>query len=214
MGLQQGDGGFGPHPFDAGDVVAGVAREGLEVHHLLRGHAELGDHPLPAHLHRSAAFGVGPAAHVEHGDVALVVHQLEQVTVAGKDPHPPALVRRPVGQGAEHVIGLIPRCHAEGDVEGGFEDLLQVGEVGEEVLRRFVAVGLVGPIGLMAEGGFGGVEGDHHPLGGQALAVVEQGLEEAVGHRGGHTVLGAQPPLAAFAEGVETAERQGVAIHQ
>ena len=65
-------------------------------------------------------------------------------------------------------------------------------------------------VGLVPEGGLGGIEGNHHALGGQAFAVVEQGLEEAVGHGGGHPLLGAQPPFTAFAEGVETAKGQGV----
>ena len=44
--LQQGDGRLRAHPLHAGDVVAGVAREGLEVHHLLGPDAEFGDHPF------------------------------------------------------------------------------------------------------------------------------------------------------------------------
>ena len=129
-----------------------------------------------ADLQRPAVFGIGAAAHVEHGDVALVVDQLEQVAVAREDPHPPAFCRRPVGQGAEHVIGLEPRRHRQGDVEALGQDLLQVGQVGEEVLRRHIPVGLIGRICLVAEGGLGGIESHYQAIGLEALAVVEQGL--------------------------------------
>ena len=75
-------------------------------------------------------------------------------------------------------------------------------------------MGLVGGVRLVAEGGFGGVEGDHHPLGGEPFDVLQQRLEEAVGHAGGNPRLGAQPAVAALGEGIETAEGQGMAIHQ
>ena len=82
------------------------------------------------------------------------------------------------------------------------------------MFRGFLAVGLVGRVGLVAEGGFGSIEGDHHALGVESAAVVEQGLEEPIGHAGGDPRLGAQPAIAALGEGIETAEGQGVAIHQ
>ena len=89
--LQQVDGGFGSHPTNAGDVVGAVAGEGLQVHHLLRHHPELADHTLLIDQRRAAVLGVRAASHVQNGDVPLVVHQLEQVAVAGEDPHPPTL---------------------------------------------------------------------------------------------------------------------------
>ncbi len=94
------------------------------------------------------------------------------------------------------------------------QDLLQVGQIGEELLRRLVAVGLVGGVRLVPEGGFRRVKGDHHPLGAEPLAVLQQRLEKAVGHRGGDAGLGAQAALTALGKGVEAAERQRVAIHQ
>ena len=214
VGAEQVDRRLRAHAAHARDVVAAVAGEGLEVHHLLRRHPQLGDHPLAPHLQRPAALGIGSAAHIKDGDVAHVVDQLEQVAVAREDAHPPAAIGRPVGQGAEHVVGLVARRQAEGDVEALLQDPLQVGHILEEVLRRFIAMGLVGRIGLVAEGGFGRVEGHHQSLGPEPLAVVEQGLEEAVGHRGGHALLGAQAAIAPLAEGVEAAERQRVAIDQ
>ena len=203
-GLEQADGGFGTHALDSGDVVGGIACERFEVDHLLRGDAELGEYPVAANVRGPAVFGVGTTPHVEHGDIALVVDQLKQIPVAGEDPHPPALVGSPVGQGAEHVVGLVPRRHAERNVEGVFEDGLQVGQVCKEVLGGCVAVGLVGLVGHVPEGGLCRVKGNHHPLGGQALAVVEQGFEKAIGDRSGYALLGAQAPFTAFGKGVKT----------
>ena len=76
-GLEQADGGFRTHPLDARDVVGGIARQRLEVDHLLRGDAELGDHPVAANVRGTAVFGIGTTPHVEHGDVSVVVDQLE-----------------------------------------------------------------------------------------------------------------------------------------
>ena len=94
------------------------------------------------------------------------------------------------------------------------QDLLQVVQIGEELLGRLVAVGLVAGVGLVAEGGLSGVEGDHHPLGGEPLAVLQQRLEKAVGHRGGDARLGAQAAFSSLGKGVEAAEGERVAIHQ
>ena len=174
--FEEVDGGLGAHPLNARDVVGAVAGERLEIHHLFGGDAELGDHAFAADLAGAAVFGVGAATHVEHGDVALVVDQLEQVAVAREDPHPPAGVSGPVGQGAEHVVGFISRRHRQGDIEALGQDLLQVGQICKKVLRRHIPVGLVGRIGLVAEGGLGRVEGHHQSIGLEAFAVVEQGL--------------------------------------
>ena len=82
------------------------------------------------------------------------------------------------------------------------------------MVRGHITVGFVRLIRFVPEGGFGGVKGDHHAIGLQAFAVIQQRLEEAVGHAGGNAVLGAQATLTSFGEGVEAAESQGMAIHQ
>ena len=202
------------YALDTGDVVGAVAREGLEIHHLLRGHPQTRHHLLAPHHGGATVFRIRTATHVEHGDIALVVHQLEEIAIAGKDANPPTLTGRPVGQGAEHVVGLEPGGHAKGQVKTLGQDPLQVGQVGEEHLRRLLAVGLVVGVLLVAEGGLGGVEGHHHPLGREPAAVVEQSLEEAVGDAGGHAVLGREPTISPLGEGVEAAESQRVAVHQ
>ena len=214
MGLEQGDGGLGSDALDAGDVVGAVAGEGLEVDHVLGWHSQPGDHLLAADLSGPRAPGVGAATHVEHGDVPFVVDELEQIAIAGEDAHPPALAGGPVGQGAEHIVGFEARSQAEGQVEGFGQEALQIAQILEEVCRRLIAMGLVVDILDVPEGGLGGVEGDHHPLGVEAFAVLQQGLEEAIGDAGGHARLGAEAAIASLAEGIETAEGQGMAIHQ
>ena len=105
--------------------------------------------------------------------MTLVIHQLEEVPVAGKDAHLPAAVSGPVGQGAEHVIGFVARGHAKGQVEAAGQDSLEVAQVLEKVFWGHIPMGFIGLICLMAEGGLGRVKGDHQPLGLEALAVVE-----------------------------------------
>ena len=69
-------------------------------------------------------------------------------------------------------------------------------------------MGFVVGICLMAEGGFSRIEGDRHTVGLQPFAVIEQGLEESIGHARRNSIFCGQPTLTAFAEGVKTAERQ------
>ena len=87
-------------------------------------------------------------------------------------------------------------------------------EVLEEHLGGCIPVGLVIGIRFVAERGLGGVEGDGNPLGFQGFAVVEQCLEKPIRHAGGPTVFGGQAAFPPFAEGVETAEGQRMAIHK
>ena len=212
--VEQRNRGLGTDAPHAGDVVGAVAGEGLEVDHVLRRHPQLGDHSLAVDLGGAAGAGIGAAAHIENGDIALVIHQLEQIAVAGEDANAPAPLGRPLGQGAEHVVGLVAGSQAERQVEGVGQDRLQVGQIREEMLRGFLAVGLVVGVRHVAEGGLVGVEGHHHTGWGKAAAVVQQRPQEAIGHAGGDALLGAQPTIAALAERIEAAKGQGMAIDQ
>ena len=214
MGLQQRDGRLRTDAFHTRNVVRTVAGERLEVHHLFRGDPQLADHLFAADVHRAAVLGVRSAAHIQNGDVALIVHQLKQVAIAGEDAHPPAGVGGTVGQGAEDIVGFVAGSHAQRDVEPLLQQALKIAQIGKEVLGCFIAMGLVRLIRLVAECGLGRVEGDHHALGLEPAAVVKQRFEEAIRHRRGHTLLGAQPPIAAFAEGIKAAKGQRVAIDQ
>ena len=212
--LEQIDGRLGANPPHARDVVGAVAGEGLEVHHLVGHHAQLGHHAGFIDQGRSAALGIRSAPHVEHGNVPLVIHQLEQIPIPAENAHAPARGGSTVGQGSQHVIGFVSRCQAERKFQAFAQDRLQLIQVLEEHLRSHIAMGFVVGIGLMAEGGFSGVEGDGHPFRFQAFAVVEQGFEKAVGHAGRPAVFRGQSTLTAFAEGIETAKGQGVAVHK
>ena len=94
------------------------------------------------------------------------------------------------------------------------QDQLQLIEILEKHVRCHIPVRLVIGVGLVSEGGLGGVKGDRHALGFQPLAVVQQCLEKSIGHAGWATVLGGQPSLTSLAEGVEAPEGQGMAIHK
>ena len=182
--LEKIDGRLGADPLHARDVVGAVAGESLEVHHLVGHHAELGHHAGFIDQGRSAALGVGSAPHVEHGDVPLVIHQLEQIPIPAEDAYAPARGGSTVGQGSQHVIGFVSRSQAEGELQAFAQDRLQLIQVLKEHLRGHIPMGLVVGIGLMAEGGLSGVEGDRHSFRFQAFAVVEQGFEKAIGHAG------------------------------
>ena len=54
------------------------------------------------------------------------------------------------------------------------QDQLKLVEILEEHLRGNIPVGLVVRVGLMAEGGFRGIEGNAHPLGVETLARIQQ----------------------------------------
>jgi hypothetical protein len=100
-----------PDPGNPGQPVAGVAPEGGEVGVLRRGDA----------VPRSQRGGVhdlqlGDAAGgVQHADVAVVVDELEQVAVAGDDVHGHG---GPLGEGGDHVVGLVLVGADRGDAEG------------------------------------------------------------------------------------------------
>ena len=80
--------------------------------------------------------------------------------------------REQAGQGAQHIVSLKARCHAQGEVELRTKDLLELFKVLEEHLRCHIPVRLVVGIRLVAKGGLGGVKSDYNPLRLQAFPVV------------------------------------------
>ena len=156
----------------------------------------------------ATAFGIGPAAHIKNSDVAAVVHQLEEIAIAAENAHSPPIRRCAIGQRAEHIVGFKARGQAERELKLRLQNLLELLKVLEEVSRCNVAMGFVVGICLMAEGGFSRIEGDRHTVGLQPFAVIEQGLEESIGHARRNPIFCGQSTLTAFAEGIKTAERQ------
>ena len=201
-------------PFHPGDVVGAVAGEGLEIHHLVGHHAQLGHHARLINQGWTTAACIRSSPHVHHGDVALVIHQLEEVAIAAEDAHAPAGLGSAVGQSAQHIVGLKSWSQAERQLQELAQDSLQLIQVLEEHLRRHIAMGLVVGIGFVPEGGFCSVKGNGDTLRLQPFAVIQQCLEKAIGDAGGPAILGGQPTVTSLAEGVEAAEGQGMAIHQ
>ena len=138
----------------------------------------------------SAAFCIRSATHVEHRDVAVVVHELKQIAVSREDSNTPTGVGGSVGKGAEHVIGFVSRCDAQGQLHLIVEDLPQLIEVLEEHLWRHVPVGFVIRVRFVAECGLCGVESNHDALGLERFTGLKQRLQKAVGDTGRPPIFG------------------------
>ena len=167
--LHQRHGGLFPHAGDAGDVVGGVAHEGLQVDHVDGGEAVL----LPEGLLRYILGG--GLAHTGGHQLHLGVggNELEAVLVAGDDDAVPAGCLAAAADGADEIVGLVAGEVVLGNVHGG-EHLLQIRQLHGQLLRHPLALGLVAFIRLMAEGGLPAVEGDAQRL---RLLLVQQPLE-------------------------------------
>ena len=96
---------------DAGNplhVVRGIPHQAQEVHHLLGPDA----HAL---LDAGAVMPDLAFLGVEHLDVELVIHQLQQVLVGAHDDRGQAVGGGLPGQGGQHVVGLVAVQLHDGD---------------------------------------------------------------------------------------------------
>ena len=127
------------HAGDARNVVDLVAGQREEVGDFRGRHA-----PLVLHF-------LGPVPLLVHGVVAAdaVLHELEQVLVAGHHHDFEAFLARPPRQGGDDVVGF-PSGHAHGGNVEGLEDAAHERELGSEVLRHRAARGLVLGVDLAA----------------------------------------------------------------
>ena len=140
VGLDQLGGGLHADARHAGHVVDRVAGQGLDVDHLLGRHAELLDHLVGADrpvLHR-----------VEHGDA--LADQLHQVLVRGHDGDLDAALAGQPGVGRDQVVRFVALHLDRRQIERPGR-LADHGELGLEVVRRLVPVGLVVGIEVVAE---------------------------------------------------------------
>ena len=104
-------GGFGANAFDTGDVVAGVANEGFPINYLVGADTEVVENGrFIKHLRRLAA----PRGQLNR---RVVIHQLQQVAVAGDDVGGHVLLFGLGGNGSQHVVSLVPLKLHNGDVE-------------------------------------------------------------------------------------------------
>ena len=162
----QGHGGLLAHALDAGDVVAGVTHEGLEVDDVDGVKAVFLPEGVGRHILGGGAAHAG--GHQLHRGV--VGDQLEGVLVAGDHDGVPPGGGVLGGDGAHQVVRL-PAVHlVDGDVHGG-QHILQNGHLAGQLVGHPLPGGLVAVIGQMAEGGSLAVKGDAQGVG---VAVVQQ----------------------------------------
>ena len=88
----------------------------------------------------------------------MIVHQLQQVPVAGDDLHVIALRRHLFRRGTEHVIRLKPFYLQTGDAERIYQ-LLHAADLETQVIRHFGPGAFVGREQVIAEG-LPDIEGD------------------------------------------------------
>ena len=181
-------GGFLPHTGHPGDIVGGIAHQGLQVDEASGFKAVF----LPEFLLviEGGAGLTGPGDHQLHMDV--FVNELQTVPVAGDNDALPAIVGADFAHGADDIIRLPPFTGIDGNVHGG-EHLLHNGHLLGQLLRHAVAGGLVALIALMAEGGAVEVEGHAdrvrlllllHPLQNVQESIYGMGEEPLPGGQG------------------------------
>ena len=165
---------FGAYLVHAGDVVGGIAHQGLKVDHQLRRHAKFV-------LHASSIAAL--AGHgVDHGDVR--VNKLAQVLVAAGDDDVDILAGRGFGQRADYVVCLdpfdgehFPALQPHHFVDGG--------DLAAQVVRHGRAVRLVVGIQRVAKRFAFGIEHASRPGGGvfacQRLQHVDHDAQRARG---------------------------------
>ena len=143
--LQQVGGGLVADAGDAGDVVGGVALEADEVRDQLGRDAVALDHALAV-----VDLRVGHAAGGRHDPHALV-DQLVGVAVAGDDHHGDAALLGLLGQGGDHVVGLVA-LDRDVPVAERFDQGAQVRPLQLEQVRPGRSLSLVVGADLLATG--------------------------------------------------------------
>ena len=196
---------------NAGDVVGAVAGEGEVVDHLRGG----GEAPVGADLGGAEDFGGGLADAVEEG---LRVDELGDVLVARHEVGLHA-VRRPGRRrvGAHEVVGLEAVGADDRDAHGRGE-LLRHRDGGRQVLGHLLALGLVGGVGLVAEGRRSRILDENDMRGRARLQNLHDGADEArqrggVDARRGHARVAEEGEVAAVEKRHDVNDVEGGSGH-
>ena len=193
--LHQGHGGLFPYPRHAGNVVRSVAHQGLQVDHVDGVEAVLLPEGLRGHILGGGLAHAG--GHQLH--LGAVGDQLEAVLVAGDDDAVPPRRLAFAADGADEVVGLVPRQLIAGHGHGR-KHLLHHRQLHGQLRGHGLALGLVIRVRPVAEGGLPAVKGDaqglrvflvQQALEGGDEAVYRMGIQPIPGGQGADAVIGA-----------------------
>src|SRR6185437_15617982 len=95
----------------AGDVVGWIAFQGFQIHNERGGYAEFFPNAILV-VHHDVAHATAGRVHAH-----IAVHELERVHIAGDDGGGDVLRRCLPGEGADHVVGLVPVRLVDRDIE-------------------------------------------------------------------------------------------------
>ena len=176
---------LGAYACHAGDIVGGVALNGLDINHLAGRYAVfLFDAGFVVNRDlRLSEFGSGQT------DTDMGGHQLQAVPVPGGNEAFVAGVLTGFGKGPQNVVSLEALALDEGITQIR-QQFLQCGHLLGQLGRHSLALCLVSGIHLVAEGGGFQVKGNGHGVGlGFVLELLEHG-HKAVNAVGKQAVFG------------------------
>lgn len=206
---EEADSGFFADAAHAGDVIRGVADEGFVVYDLIGADAEFFDH-----IFGGEVFGVAEGFAFGQADEDAVIHELEEVAVAGDDFDADPARGGFAGDTAEHVVGFVAVHFEAGDVEGVYH-LPDAFDLHGEVVGHFFPRAFVFGEEIIAKGS-AYVEGDHEVVGAVLLEVAQKDAGKPVDARGRFAFGGcpARGRLGAAREGEVSAVGEGVAVYE
>ncbi len=166
--------GLRPHTGHAGDVVAAVAHQSLEIDKLLRG-----DAPLRLHLRRGVARGLRLSLYgLRQGDPDMRIRQLQKIPVAGNDGHLMAGRLHALRHGAENVVRLEALQRQNGDVHA-LQQRLHQRHLLQQLRRHGLSRALVAVKHLVPEGGLRQVKGHSEMIRAFLLQHLQQNVHKA-----------------------------------
>ena len=183
-GLHQRGGGLLAHAGNARHVVHRIAHQALHIDHLVNAlHA-----PAREHFRHAKNLRITSAS-ARLVDADMLADELAEVLVRRDHPGVQAFGFSALGECADDVIRLPAIFDQDGNPHGRAEPL-DLRNGADDVLRRFLALGLVGGEHLMARCGSRGVQCDRQVRGLLRLGDVQQRVGEAVERRRVHAITG------------------------